>query len=177
MKRIHAVASATLTLLLIVTACDEDPFGVGGWKSVSRDGFDFEWKVDGDDLQVELTGPTTGWVLVGFKSQYQLHDANVIIGYVSGSAASVRDDFGIDSDTHVSDSNLSGGTQNVTAISGEESSGSTTILFTIPLDSGDVWDNVLTEGESTRLVFARGANSADNFDSDWTHITSVTVTL
>ena len=164
-------------VILTLAACENDPFSPDGWGSVSKDGFLFRWKITGDSIEVELTAPTTGWVMVGFKGEYQMHDANIIVGYVSGTSVSVRDDFGIDSDTHVSDSNLHGGQQNATDASGEESSGSTTIRFTIPLDSGDTWDNVLVDGESTRLMFALGANGADDFESDWVSISNTTVTL
>ncbi len=163
--------------MLILAACEDDPLGPDGWGSVSKDGFHFRWKISGGSIEIELTAPTTGWIMIGFKGEYQMHDANIIVGYVSGGSVSVRDDFGIDSDTHVSDSNLHGGQQNATDAGGDESSGSTTISFTIPLDSGDTWDNVLVDGESTRLMFARGADGADDFDSDWAFITNTTVTL
>jgi len=163
--------------MLTLSSCGDDPFGPDGWGAVSREGFDLRWKISGGNIQIELTAPTTGWVMIGFKGEYQMHDANIIVGYVSGGSVSVRDDFGIDSDTHISDSDLHGGVQNASDASGEESSGSTSIGFTIPLDSGDTWDNFLADGESTRLMFAHGADGADDFDSDWVAITSLTVTL
>lgn len=174
--------SVTAALILVLAAvmlsisCGEDPYGPG-WRSINRNGFEFSWQVDGAYLQVELTAPTTGWVLVGFQGTFQYHDANIIVGYVSGGQVQVRDDFGIDNDTHESDSSLQGGQQNATDTSGSEEAGSTTIGFTIPLDSGDTWDNVLADGETVVLVLARGDDGADDFTSPWEYITSATISL
>lgn len=171
-----AAPSIALAAIMLFASCGEDPYGPG-WRSINRNGFEFSWLVDGAYLQVELTAPTTGWVLVGFQGTFQYHDANIIIGYVSGGDVHVRDDFGIDNDTHESDSSLQGGQQNATDTSGSEEQGSTTIAFTIPLDSGDVWDNVLADGDTVVLVLARGDDGADDFTSPWEYITSATISL
>lgn len=177
MRRIRVNPALTVLAALLVTAsCGEDPTGPG-WHSISKSGFEFAWNVDGSVLHVELTGPTTGWVLVGFKGEYLYHNANILIGYVSGGQAHVRDDFGIDDSTHESDSNLQGGQQNASSVSGSESTGETTIAFTIPLDSGDTWDNVMEDSETVLLVFAAGEDGADDFTSDYVLITNATISL
>jgi len=163
-------------MLMATSSCELDPSGPG-WHSITRQGIEFAWNVEGSQLEVELTGPTTGWVLVGFKGTYLYTDANIIIGYVSGGVAHVRDDFGFNNDTHESDSSLQGGQQNATSTSGSEEGGSTTIAFTIPLDSGDEWDNAMEDGESVLLVLATGADGADNFTSGYTLITTETISL
>jgi hypothetical protein len=168
---------ALLILVILLCSCEEDPFDPYGWRTISKDGFDMKWRVQGSDLEVELEGPTTGWVAVGFAGSYLMHDANIIIGYVSGSSVSIRDDFGIDSDTHVSDSDLPGGEQNVSDKSGSESSGRTMIAFTTPLDSGDLYDNALDEGQTYSIVFISGADGADNFTSGYQTITTTTFNL
>jgi len=163
------------TALLLFSACTDNPFDPDGWNTLNHDGFTLKWRVSGSNLEVELTGPGTGWVAVGFAGSYLMHDSNIIIGAVSGSSVNVRDDFGIDSNTHVSDTSLQGGEQNVSSISGEQDSGSTTISFTTPLDSGDLYDNALAEGSTYNVLFAAGPD--DNLDSGYSIISSTSLEL
>ena len=175
MKRYYLAA---LAFLMILTAsCEENPFDPDGWNTETHSGFTLKWRVSGDDLEVELEGPSTGWVAVGFAGSYMMHDANIIIGYVSGSSVNIRDDFGVDSNTHVSDSDLQGGEQNVSSKSGSEDSGSTTISFTTPLDSGDLYDNALSQGQEYNIVLICGDDGADDFDSDYDTIANTSITI
>lgn len=169
--------SALFSLLLLFPACEENPFDPDGWNSHSHEGFVLKWRTVDGNLEVELAGPSTGWIAVGFAGSYMMHDSNIIIGYVSGSSVSIRDDFGVDSDTHVSDSNLQGGEQNVSNMSGSEGSETTTIFFTIPLDSGDLYDNALSEGQSYNIVLACSADGDDNFAADFTTITNTSIII
>lgn len=173
MARYAAILAAIV--LLFFTACTDNPFDPEGWNTLNHDGFTLKWRVSGSNLEVELTGPGTGWIAVGFAGSYMMHDSNIIIGAVSGSSVNVRDDFGIDSGTHVSDSSLQGGEQNVSSISGEQDSAATTISFTTPLDSGDLYDNALAEGNTYGVIFAAGPD--DNLDSGYTTISSTSFEL
>ena len=177
MMKYCKISVALLFLLMLSVACEDGPFDPGGWNTKKHEGFTLKWKVQGSNLEIELEGPSTGWIAVGFAGSYMMHDSNIIIGYVSGSSVNIRDDFGVDSNTHVSDSDLQGGEQNVSDKSGSESSGTTTISFTTPLDSGDLYDNALSEGRSYTVIFVHGADGADNFDSDYTIITNTTIEI
>ncbi len=177
MLNLKYVLFTFLVILILITGCNENPFDPNSWNTTSKDDFNLKWRVSGSNLEVELKGPSTGWVAVGFGGSYLMHDANIIIGYLSGSSANIRDDFGITSNTHESDSNLQGGQQNVSDKSGSESSGKTEIRFTIPLDSGDLWDVALTDGQSYNIVFICGEDGADNFTSDYRTITNTSITL
>ncbi|MBN2609443.1 MAG: hypothetical protein JXA64_10055 [Candidatus Fermentibacteraceae bacterium] len=169
--------SAILSVLLLAMGCGENPFDPDGWKTKSYENFTLRWRVQGSNLEVELQGPSTGWIAVGFAGSYMMHDSNIIIGAVSGSSVSIRDDFGVDSNTHVSDSSLQGGQQNVSDKAGNEGSGSTTISFTTPLDSGDLYDNVLAAGQSCTVVLMCGENGNDNLDSDYRTIVNTSITI
>lgn len=177
MNRSLIFSVAVLSLLALFTACENNPFNPDGWNTESHEDFVLKWRVQGSELEVELSGPSTGWIAAGFGGTYMMHDSNIIIGYVSGSSASIRDDFGITSDTHVSDTDLQGGEQNVSDKSGSEDSETTTICFTIPLDSGDLYDNALSEGYSYNVVFACSEDGADNFTSDYTIITNTSIKI
>lgn len=169
--------AALLVLAFLFAGCGDNPFDPEGWQTESYQGFNLRWRVQGSDLEVELTGPSTGWVAVGFGGSYLMHDSNIIIGAVSGSGCSIRDDFGIDSNTHVSDSSLPGGQQNVYDKSGSEASGSTTITFTTPLDSGDIYDNVLAKGQNCTVLLMCGADGNDNLDSNHETIANTSITI
>jgi hypothetical protein len=161
---------ATAAVLLILAACGSDSTGPSqnpeGWNEYTQDDVTFEWLVvdSTSTLEARVTAPTTGWVAVGFDPQTAMLEANLIIGYVAGGTASVRDDYGTDQFGHASDTSL-GGVDNVSEASGSESSGETMIEFTIPMDSGDQYDKALTEGTTYTVVFAYGADGADDFTS------------
>jgi len=171
------VLAVLLSVLVIVCSCEDNPFDPGGWRTVTHQGFTMRYRIQDSDLEVELEGPSTGWVAVGFDGAYLMHDANIIIGYVSGTSVNIRDDFGIDSYTHVSDSDLQGGEQNVFDKSGSEDSGTTTISFSTPLDSGDLYDNPLSQGNSYTLLFICGNDGADDFTSGYKTITTTSFNL
>lgn len=157
------------TVLLVLAGCG-DPTGPtegeDGWKEYITGGFTFEWKVEDSTgtIRIILTAPTTGWLAVGFEPTAFMNEANLLIGYVSGGAAQVRDDYGTGAVTHESDVTL-GGTDNVELIAGSEVSGETVLEFRIPLDSGDAYDKVLVEGTTYSVIFAYGQNGADDFVS------------
>lgn len=112
----------------------------------------FRWKVDGENLVVELSARTKGWVAIGFNPSDEMKDANIVIAYVKRGEARIRDDFGVSENSHVQDTRK-GGRDNVTVISGKEENGMTTVAFSIPLDSGDSRDQpIVTDGETVVLL-------------------------
>ena len=111
----------------------------------------------GSDILLSVSAPTTGWVAIGFEPTRMMADANIMIGYVNGNEVVVEDHFGNGRFTHRPDNRL-GGNDDVTVIGGSEDSGSTTIEFSIPLNSGDQYDRVLAAGQTARVILAWGAN-------------------
>lgn len=142
-------------------ALDND---VTGFQSESFDNVTFKWKIVGDSLRVHLIMPTSGWVAVGFRPTEEMQNANLIIGYVSNGVAYLRDDFGDSETTHASDLSL-GGENHVTRVFGRETGNVSEVHFTIPLDSGDLYDRAIIPGNEIDIIFAYGPNSSDNFNS------------
>ena len=118
-------------------------------------GVTFSWKVDGDTLHGKLSAKTKGWVAVGFNPVEQMQGGNYILGYVKGNDVEVADHFGNKKIYHDLAEKL-GGTSDVTVVGGSEKGGTTTIEFTIPLDSGDQYDTVLVADGETKVVLAHG---------------------
>ncbi len=131
------------------------------FQTVEETGMSFSWRIVGEELEVELSGPTTGWIAVGFKPSRAMKDANILIGYFDGADVVMTDQFGTTMVAHRRDTEL-GGELNTEVISGDETDGTTTIRFRMPLDSGDEYDQPLSAGEEMRVIFAYGPNGADD---------------
>ncbi|MDZ7794579.1 MAG: DOMON domain-containing protein [Spirochaetia bacterium] len=177
-----AITAAVLIGILTLTACGEDTSSEQNSTSeqpqnstsVSAEGINLNWDIEGDKATFTLEAPTTGWVAVGFNPTRMMQDANLIIGYVENGEAAVRDDFGNYYTSHDSDLNM-GGSDDVADFHGTESEGTTSLTFTIPLDSGDEYDQPLTPGEELDLILAYG--DTDDFDTIHNKATKTTVTF
>jgi predicted small lipoprotein YifL len=139
---------------------------------VSAEGIRMSWSVKGEQISLTLQAPTEGWVAVGFNPSRMMKDANLIIGYVQDGEAYIRDDFGNWFTSHDSDANL-GGSDDVSEIEGSEQDGSTTISCSIPLDSGDQYDQPITPGEEMEIILAYGKK--DDFTSIHSRVAKTTV--
>ncbi len=170
-----AVVAAALAVSCSFAAPEQFVNANGYWEVTYTD-VTFQWKVVGVDLEVILSAPTAGWVAVGFDPTTRMKDANIIIGYVSGGVATVRDDYAHLATDHQADTAAgAGGVDNLTAVSGTESGGVTEIRFTIPLNSGDIRDRPLTQGNPHKVILAYGAK--DNFVLKHAKRGSMTITL
>lgn len=115
----------------------------------------FDWSIEGDQLAVKLSAPTTGWVAVGFNPSSKMKDANIIIGYVKKGKVKIVDDFGTAATQHKDDTKV-GGAENVTVVGGSEEGDTTTIEFSIPLNSGDEKDGVIDPNGDTTVILGYG---------------------
>ena len=130
---------------------------------VSVEGFVLTTSVDGDELIIEMTAPTTGWLAVGFEPSMAMKDADMIIGYVADGEVFLSDDWGDGPTSHKPDTDL-GGSDDVTIISGSEENGLTTITFSRPLVTGDGYDRDITPGGNSKVLLAYGREGADDFE-------------
>jgi hypothetical protein len=146
------------------------------YEVVLDENWSFSWRFVDQEIEFTLNTPTTGWAAIGFDPSRMMKDAHYIIGYVSNGSVFLRDDFGTGDTMHVADTSI-GGTEDVRLISGTEQDGKTTLVFAIPMDSGDAYDKVLQEGSTYTIILAYGANGADNFTSSHRARKSVEVKL
>lgn len=123
--------------------------------SLTAEKVTFDWTVDGDNLAVKLSAPTEGWVAVGFNPVKRMQGANIVLGYVKKGKVKVFDEIGTKPIQHAKD-DKQGGTDNVTLVGGSEEGGTTTIEFTIPLNSGDAQDGVIDPAGDTVVILAYG---------------------
>jgi len=122
----------------------------------------FSWEFLEDEIEFTVFAPTTGWIGIGFNPSQMMADAHYVLAYVSEGTVHARDDYGTGRTMHASDVSL-GGTDDVRVISGEEADGMTRVVFALPLDSGDQYDVVFTQGETYKVLLAYGGNNANNF--------------
>jgi len=149
-KRILA-AAALLALAVLAPLSGE---------SVTVSGITFEWTIDGTYLEGTLSSPQSGWVAVGFAPESVMQGADFVIGYVEGGDVFIRDDYGNRRTSHTPDTR-EGGSDDVTVVSGSETSAGTVITFRIPLDSGDDRDHRFVNGQTIPVIFA--SSRSDNF--------------
>lgn len=151
-KRTFATTAAVVfALFFMVTIAQSTEYQ----HSLTADKMTFDWSVNGDQLAVKLSAPTTSWVAVGFNPSSKMKDANIIIGYVKDGKVKILDDHGTASTQHKSDKKI-GGADNVTVVGGSEENDVTTIEFTIPLNSGDEKDGVIDPNADTTVILAYG---------------------
>jgi hypothetical protein len=143
-----------------------------GGNSVEAGGISLSWEIADGKASFTLEAPTEGWVAVGFHPTRMMKDADLIIGYVEDGEAAARDDFGNWFTSHDADTNL-GGSDDLEEIAGSQNGGRTTLRFTLPLDSGDDYDQPLVPGEETEIILAYG--DSDDFNSIHSKTASVTV--
>jgi hypothetical protein len=122
-------------------------------KTVTAGKFTMTYTIEGTNLVASVTAPVTGWIAVGFNPSKMMKDANINIGYADGATSVVQDQFGSGMFSHKPDSAL-GGKNDLTSASCIEKDGTTTLSFTIPLDSGDKNDTKLVPGQKVKLIFA-----------------------
>lgn len=147
------------------------------WQELTVEGFTLRWAtVTGENLSVELSGPTTGWIAVGFDPTQMMLNANIIIGYVASGTPELRDDFGWQTSSHRDDT-LLGGTSDVTVDGGSEAGGTTELQFTIPMNSGDSYDRVLVPGQTYPIILARSADGEDNFTAPHAVIATASIEI
>lgn len=135
-----------------------------GARSVQQDGFLLSWTVEDDEAVITMSAPTTGWVAAGFHTEGAMQNAQIAMGWVDGGTSALRDDFGTSFTTHAPDTSL-GGTDDLVPVSGTEEEGRTTMVFRMPLDSGDPYDRILVPGEPCRALIAYGNDGDDDFTS------------
>lgn len=126
-------------------------------------GMYLRWKFDVSTVTFEVSGQTEGWVGVGWaritQSSVKMANCDIVMGSMDDYDLTISDGFGASSKTVVADL-LAEGSSDLSAVTGNEVAGWTTIRFTVPLDSGDARDTVFQKGETYKIILAK--SSADN---------------
>jgi hypothetical protein len=154
LHRLGMLVAACAAFCLAQTAAQADLKPVS-YVSISANKFTFSYRVDGANLVAKLSYPTKGWLAVGFNPTDKMKDGNFIIGALKDKMPVVQDEFGTSPLEHKADT-LVGGKNNIVASSVVQIGDTTTLSFTIPLDSGDPKDAKLEKGKEIKIIFAAG---------------------
>jgi hypothetical protein len=138
-------------------------------------GIELFWTHDNRELFMGIKTGSSGWVSVGFDPQSAMKGANIIFLALDGGAVLVRDDFGTSSFGHDDDERL-GGSTDIGSSAGSRDGNLSVYEFSIPLDSGDEFDKVLSPGNTYRVILAVN-NSGTDFDRKHSARSSVDMQL
>lgn len=139
----------------------------------ATDNIELSWIFIDNEIEFTYTAKTTGWLAIGFEPTQVMKNADIKIAYVDNGKLVIEDHFAHGFTSHKKDQDL-GGEYNLTAIEGYEKGGKTTIIFRMPLISGDKYDASLEERGTYKVIFATGRK--DNFRSihNWRSLENIT---
>lgn len=123
------------------------------WKQVQQNRMLVKWRIEGNQLQCEMSAPTHGWLAVGFNTNNELAGTNLIMGAVEEEFYRVDDRYIVKAGDHRPMSSV-GVQDRILQRHGIEEGGKTTITFTIPLSSSDSYHLNLAEGAPYFLLMA-----------------------
>lgn len=165
----------TIAFFVCIISAAPAVFAADYQHSLKVDKMTFDWSINDDQLAVKLSAPTKGWVAVGFNPSKKMKDADIIIGYVKNGKVKILDEFGSAATQHKSDKKI-GGAENVTVVGGSEANNTTTIEFSIPLNSGDDKDTVIDPNADTIVILGYGSER-DSFKVKHKFRDTITVNL
>ncbi len=140
---------------MVVVGCMSSAFGVGEVQTVAAGKFTFTYTSNNDTLVCTVSHAGDGWIGVGFGPEKRMFGANFIVGRANDSTGLVEDHYGNTPIAHKSDKAL-GGSSDVYATSCSFKDGITSMSFSIPYDSKDKNDVILTPKASLKVIFAMG---------------------
>ncbi|MGV8174483.1 MAG: DUF2202 domain-containing protein [Methanothrix sp.] len=128
-------------------------------QSPARQGYsggdlEVSWKSDEEYIYMALNGSTEGWLSIGFEPLEWMKNADMILGSVSGSQATVLDEYCTGNyGPHIEDTAL-GGRDDIEESAGRIGSGRTVIELKRKLDTGDRFDKPLMPGQTVSIIWA-----------------------
>ncbi|MFO7910704.1 MAG: DOMON domain-containing protein [Desulfotignum sp.] len=113
------------------------------------------WTLEGEQVHMQLSAKTTGWVAIGIDPEEAMGGADIIIGAVKNGKVRIEDHFADSRRGHSPDEKL-GGSNHVINPEGSETDGVTTISFTLSTTAAEEWDKPVHTDKMTRVMIAYG---------------------
>jgi hypothetical protein len=117
------------------------------------------WTLEGDQIHMELSAETEGWVSIGIDPEDAMGGADITIGAVKNDKVRIEDHFADRKRGHSSDEKL-GGENHVMNPAGIEKNGVTTISFTRSVAAAEAWDKPINTSGKTRVMVAYGSRDS-----------------
>jgi hypothetical protein len=117
------------------------------------------WTLEGDQIHMELSAETEGWVSIGIDPEDAMSGADIIIGAVKNDKVRIEDHYADRKRGHSPDEKL-GGENHVINPEGKEKDGVTTISFTRSVEAAEQWDKPINTSGKTRVMVAHGSRDS-----------------
>lgn len=151
--------------------------GAPGFRQIEHAKMRFEWRIVADRIEIQLSAPTTGWVLVGFNDRPGLDGARLFFTRVRAGqveAEAHRTDFRFPAPFHQRITRH-GGVEDFEDLRGETRGGVTRTAFSVPLIAKGAPHVRLSPGKSIHVIMAWSVS--DDFDHHSRMRTGVDLTL
>ncbi|MFW9854477.1 MAG: fibronectin type III domain-containing protein, partial [Candidatus Thorarchaeota archaeon] len=112
---------------------------------------------------IAIRAQCSGWISIGIDYSSQMRDSDIIIGYYKAGSF-ISDNYGDGTTSHVPDTTLSGGSNDILNYAASDNGVLTTLEFSRNMTTGDTWDNDIVTGVPTPLIWAFH-NTKDDFTS------------
>lgn len=162
------------TLLILAILTSKSLTAQNMDKEINKHGMQVSWSFEADQLMIVMSAPTTGWVTVGFNENPSTDGAYLLMGNIIHSKITVTEHYTLSPGNYKPFSQL-GAAENISIISGKESSTQTTITFKIVFDERNKYQEQLQEGKSLYMIMAY--SRADDFQHHSMWRESVKITL
>ncbi|MCA1792428.1 MAG: DOMON domain-containing protein [Desulfotignum sp.] len=113
------------------------------------------WTLEGEQIHLQLSAQTTGWVAIGIDPEDAMGGADIIIGAVKNGKVRIEDHYADSKRGHSPDEKL-GGQNHVIHPEGSETDGVTTISFSLSASAAEQWDKPIHTDKMTRVMVAYG---------------------
>ena len=143
-------------------------------KQIKKDGMTVKWEIVDDQLHVEMSAPTEGWVTVGFNENSNITGAYLLMGRVRNGKAEVVEHFTSSPGNYQPISNYKVPNQ-VKDIKGSENGKNTELTFKIPIAAASKYHKHLTKGSTWSMIMAYSLE--DDFQHHSIRRTSVSIKL
>ncbi|MEM6264099.1 MAG: DOMON domain-containing protein [Bacteroidota bacterium] len=144
------------------------------FRSIQKNGMAFQWRIQGEFLEMKLSGPTIGWIAMGFNPKPGLTGTNLIMGHVTDQGTKMEDLY-ILGPGNPQPVNKLGGTFSLPAIKGHEDDSGTYLEYQIPLQAKDAYHHTLKPGQQYYVLLAYSVS--DDFDHHSRMRTEVSIIL
>ncbi len=125
------------------------------------EGMKFSYVLDKEEIEIQLTAPTKGWLGIGFNDQNSIAGSDLYLLRVQQAIVEGLDLFVVAFGNPQEDAKLDG-SNDLKIISGEETETSTTVKFRLPFPSQDQYDFQHKVEEDFWLILAYSVS--DDFD-------------
>ncbi len=140
------------------------PLSLQAQKGVTLGNMNMTYQIVGDEIQIQLKAPTTGWLGIGFNSTNSIVKSDLYLPRVRNGSLEGIDMYVAGAGNPKNDT-LLGGSNNLKLINGIEDNNSTELTFRLPLPSNDKYDYTHSLSREFWLILAYSQSDDYNHHS------------